>query len=161
MKRLIFFVLILLMLPMVAQAFEALSSGGVGWIQQQGQKSELGYFVGFAAPIVTKDSAGYQLVNETSYLYSGYSDNVKALRTYAINRKALFTGQDWRFYLGLGAGIWQFLSSSDTGEGEALGAIIVRIGGSWKCVDLGLSGEIIQREGADFFFPSMRVAIGF
>jgi len=160
-KRMMIFLMILLILPIMTQAFEALSSGGVGWIQQQGQKSELGYFVGFAAPIVTKDSAGYQLINETSYLYSGYSDNVKALRTYAINRKALFTGQDWGCYLGLGAGVWQFLKTTDIGEGDALGAIIVRVRGSWKCVDLGVSGEIIQREGADLFFPSMRVAIGF
>jgi hypothetical protein len=166
MKRLLIVVVVIALAaclcPQPVRAFEAVSSAGLGWIMQKAAHSEMGYYVGFGAPVVEKKESGYLLKNETGYIYSGFSDNVKAIRTYAVNCKSLVTRPDWGLYVGLAGGIWQFITESEaSGKAELLGAVMGQFGFRWGFAEFQLSGEVIQREGADLFFPSLGLSLSF
>jgi hypothetical protein len=156
-KLIILLAAILILLPLRVDAFDAVGSGGIGWLQQNGTTSELGYHVGFGVPIVSKSEAGYKLITQTDYLYSGYSDNIRALRIYLINKKAVITRPDYGFYVALGAGSWAFLTDE---ESQSLGAFMATIGGNWKFIEVKLSAEVVQLVGPDLFYPNIGVVIG-
>jgi hypothetical protein len=160
MKRLLS-LLIVLMLAAPIAAFDAISSGGIGVMMQYQAHSEMAYYVGISAPVVTKVESGYRLLNETGFIYSGFSDKIKGLRTYAVNCKNIVTKPKWSLYGGLAGGLWQFLVDNNQTGAETFGAVMARFGIKWGCLDIQLNGEVIQKQGPDLFFPSLGVNIDF
>ena len=152
---------VVLMLSAPVAAFDAISSGGVGMMMQYQAHSEMAYYVGIAAPVVVKVESGYRLVNETGFIYSGFSDQIKGLRTYAVNCKNIVTQPKWSLYGGLAGGLWQFLVDNNETEAETFGAIMFRAGLRVGFLDVQLNGEIVQKQGPDLFFPSLGVNIDF
>ena len=141
-------------------AFDAVSSGGVGWIMEKGNTSQAAYFVGFEAPIVSKTEIGYVLKNQTTYLYCDFNGTeMQAIRTYAINQKSLYTDKNVQIYLGMGGGFWSFTNTD--GSDNVLGAFNFNFGATWHFLDFTTSIDIVPQDGADIFMPSIGMSIVF
>lgn len=158
MRKLLFSVLVLILCSSITYAFDAASSIGVGAMMQAGQPTSVAYSVGFSAPVVTKSEAGYTLINQTDYLYSPYSDNVKAVRIYAINQKNIFTRQTWTMYGGLGSGVYQFIDDENS---QTYGTVMLRLGGTFSIFDLSGSVEAVQVPGNDLIVAMFGIGLKF
>ncbi len=158
MRKLLLSVLVLILCSSVTYAFDAASSIGIGAMLQAGQPTSVAYSVGFSAPVVTKADAGYTLINQTDYLYSPYSDNIKAVRIYAINQKNIFTRQTWTMYGAIGSGVYQFISEEDS---QTFGTVMGRIGGTFSIFDLSGSVEAVQVPGPDLIVAMFGVGLKF
>lgn len=159
MKR-TFILLTLLLFAAPVFAFDAVSTVGAGWIMQKNIKSGLGYYLGFQAPVVTKQSAGYLLLNQTTYLYSDFSlGEIQALRSYAFNQKYLYWDSTWTAYIGLGGGFWQFFKTE--GGDEIYGAVAAIAGIGWRGVDWWVGFDVLPIEGSDIMFANTGLSLSF
>ncbi|MFA5382283.1 MAG: hypothetical protein WC356_03890 [Candidatus Micrarchaeia archaeon] len=158
MRKLTLSILILILCSSMTYAFDAASSIGVGAMLQAGQPTSVAYSVGFSAPVVTKADAGYTLLQQTDYLYSPYSDNVKAVRIYAINQKNVFTRQTWTMYGAIGSGVYQFIDDENS---QTYGTVMLRLGGTFSIFDLSGSVEAVQTPGSDLVVAMFGIGLKF
>lgn len=178
----LFAMLLVLSLAPSASAFDALTSGGFGWITQDGKSSAPAYYFGVGIPIIEKVEAGFSFKNETTMLYSNPSEDevggqeLTVIRTFQVIDKTLYS--QWRetvdtngvitrvqflkVYLSTGTGLWQFIrTGSEDSNDEAFGAFLLRGGVDWIGLSLGLGVEIVQVPGPDIIYPHAKFAVSF
>lgn len=169
MKKMLTLLIVILAITFTApmtMAFEALSGIGIGFLSQKGQAPEVGYYVGFEIPIVTKDESGFLFKTETGYFYANQGEQeIQALRVLTIVEKTIMSTwtldadgnriTTFKWFIGGGSGTWTFTSvmseENPDSKDEMFGALNVRTGIYWSGINFMAQVDVVQLPGADIF----------
>jgi hypothetical protein len=153
MKKLMLTLLIVLMACPVF-AVDVVTNMDFGCLFKDGGKFAFG--AGLNVPLVTKESAGFKMYTQETFLYSdkayGTTNEIEAIRAFVIGEQ--------KFYfldIGLGFGTYWILSTS--GETDKLGAYKAYLGTTVLGVQLQLGADAIPlKNEADMYYVYGKIA---
>lgn len=164
-KILVALVLSLVLLPLVIEAAHVAPVIGYGLILEHGSKAATATIVGGGFDVLTKDSAGFTLVLEPTYIHTKVAGVERQIaRGFLLGRKQLCTdkfSRFWRyFFFESGVGGWTVLSSGDDDDEDA-GAtfrVIYDTGGVKAKIGLDVIDVSV---GRNLYMPFVSVQLGF
>jgi len=157
-KLILFTVISLLSLCTVVTAADVVTGFGVGYILQQNEKGDLGYYVSFGFPTVTDTADGYKIVTRLTTLYSNRTldgiNEIEAARALLEGQKYLYN----TFYASLGVGSW-YLVNTD-GDNAANLALSIGLGYETKGMDFTLGMDVLPvKDGPDIYYPNLSLRL--
>ena len=153
MKRLILFLVCLILLPVRLSAADIYPMVGAGVLVSRDQPTVLSMFVGEETPLVQNAEKGYMVANRTQIFYdNGYGSEKQGVATYLLMQKGIDTLKDGisRITVSTGSGIWYQVKD---GKDVAQALLKLEVEGLiYKTVGISFGGDYRPASVKDSWF---------